>query len=56
MLNNISSLISCFKYQWEDLRIKIEINFIFRFRRRPIQLVMLVPVGLSVRFSHRQQV
>ena len=29
-------------------RIKVEITFIFRLRRHPIQLLMLVPVGFSL--------
>ena len=29
-----------------SVRIKIEITFIFRLHRRPIQLVLFVPVGL----------
>ena len=31
-------------------KIKTEIIFIFRLHRRPIRLVMLVPVGLSLKF------
>ena len=39
-----------------SVRIKIEITFFFRLHRRPIQLVVLVPVGLSLLWWHRQQV
>ena len=38
-----------------SVRIKVGITFIFRFRRRPIQLVVFVPVGLSS-FLHLLQV
>jgi hypothetical protein len=38
-----------------SFRIKIGITFIFRFHRRPIQLVVFVPVGLSS-FLHLLQV
>ena len=31
-----------------SVRIKIGITFFFRFHRRPIQLVVFVPVGLSL--------
>ena len=34
---------------FNSLRIEIEIAFIFRLHRRPIQLAMLVPVGLSLK-------
>ena len=30
------------------VRIKIEMTFIFKLHRRPIQLVVLVPIGLSL--------
>jgi hypothetical protein len=39
-----------------SVRIKIEIILIFRLHLCPIQLVMLVPVELSLKFSHLQQV
>jgi hypothetical protein len=39
-----------------SVRFKIENTFIFRLQRRPIQLAMLVPVGLSLKFEHRQQI
>jgi hypothetical protein len=42
-------LLEVFSVSWTDgkisVRIKIEIIFIFRFHRRPIQLVVFVPVG-----------
>ena len=38
-----------------SVRIKV-ITFIFRFRRRPIQLVMFVPVALSSFLRHFLQV
>ena len=38
------------------LRIKMGIIFIFRFRRRPIQIAVLFPVGLSSFSRHFQQV
>ena len=39
-----------------SVRIKIGITFIFRFHRRPIQLVVFVPVGLSSFLRHPRQV
>ena len=38
------------------LRVKIENTFIFRFHRRPIQLLLFVPVGLSSSLRHLMQV
>ena len=38
-----------------SVRIKIRITFIFRFLRRPIPLIVLVPVGLSSLFWHLRQ-
>ena len=39
-----------------SVRIKIEITFIFGSHRRPIQFVMLIPVDLSLKLYHPQQV
>ena len=39
-----------------EIRIKIQITFIFRFYSRCIQLVVFVPVGLSSFLQHLQQV
>ena len=41
---------------WPSVRIKIEITFIFRFHRQPIQLVVFVPVGLFSFLRHLLQV
>jgi hypothetical protein len=38
-----------------SVKIKIEITFNFRLQRRAIQLVVLVPVGLSSLLRHLQQ-
>ena len=38
------------------LKIKIEITFNLRLHRRPIQLVMFVPVGLPSFLRYRRQV
>ena len=40
----------------ETLKIKIEINFIFRLHHCTIQLVVFVPVRLSSVLLHRRQV
>ena len=39
-----------------SVRIKIGITFIFRFHRRPIQLVVFIPIGLSYLLRHRRQI
>ena len=58
----ISQPIQCFKYHVScadgkiSLRIKIEITFIFRFHFRPIQLVVFIPVGLSLFLRHLRQI
>jgi hypothetical protein len=43
-------------HRWEGIRIKIGITFILRLHRRPIQLVMFVPTGLSLFLQHIRQV
>ena len=54
MLKAFTSFVNVFKYHFSStdrkmsVRIKLEIIFIFRLRCHPIQLVMLVPVGLSI--------
>ena len=40
-------------HRWEDFRTKTEIHFIFRFHRRPIQLVMFVLLSL-LSFSRKK--
>ena len=55
-LNMLEHFINTFKYHVSSIdgkisvKIKIEITFIFRLHRHPIQLVMFVPVGLSLKF------
>ena len=43
-------------HQREDVTMKIRIAFIFRCYRRLIQLVVFVPVGLSLYLQHLWQV
>ena len=56
------TLFNVFKYHVSctdgkiSVRIKIAITLIFRFRRRPIQLVVFVTVGLSSFLRHLWQV
>jgi hypothetical protein len=55
--NRLSSIFLKSVNRWEDFSLNLNWNYlVFRLQHRPIQLVALVPVGLSLLLWHLQQV